>query len=184
MAERKNRRAAQWDPNWYNYGSAAPAIQHEEYEIPETRQNYDSPAKAAEIIAEPVRETKVAFVAEKRTDAVKLLKNIAFFAIMFAICSFVLTRYAMISSKNLENQKIAENIDNMETQVELLDVSINEARDLAMLQKRAEELGLGFAETEQVRYITVEIPSEAEPAAEDEGFDIFGMIEKLHDIFG
>ncbi len=186
MAARRNRRTNEWDANWYNYGAAAPAVKPEVPEIPIEEQYYnDAPVRRKpQEKTEPKKQMMVGFVAEERKASSRIFKNIAFFAAVFAICSFVVMRYAQISSKNLENQTIAANIDNMETQAELLDVAINEAKDLTVLQVRAEELGLGFANTDQVRYITVEIPAEEAVAVEEGGFDILEVIDKVRDIFG
>lgn len=174
----------------YNYGSTAPAYLPEIPEIPEEiKKNRSVPTEREQKPAPKVQKrkvTKLGFVAEERNyfAGKRLFRNLAFFAVLFLVFSAIITRYSIISSKNLENQKLEANIDSKKTKIELLTVSLNEARDLVVLQKRAEELGLGFADEAQVRYITVKVPAEESRDEFDESFDMLEIPEYFKSLFG
>jgi len=71
--------------------------------------------------------------------------------LMFSVV-FVHTR---ISQQHIENGKIEETINSVSEEIDALEVKQNSLRDLNKVMKRAEELGMDFAESEEVEYIDI-----------------------------
>ena len=75
--------------------------------------------------------------------------------LIFAVMVAVVYRYAVISEMHIENTKREQKIEELATEVESIEVSMNTTRDLNGVMKRAEELGMDFAEADSVEYLEI-----------------------------
>ena len=74
-------------------------------------------------------------------------------AIVFAMMVAVVYRYASLSEMHINNVKQQEKIDGLTEQVNSLEVSMNTNRHLNSVMQRANEMGMDFASSENVKYI-------------------------------
>ena len=85
------------------------------------------------------------------------VKNIALIMFVFAILSIVITRYAIISSNNLANYQLSQNIDTIKTDIQDLNLSVAVQDDLGKIKDVAQnDFGMGFPDSAQTRYIEFE----------------------------
>ncbi len=75
--------------------------------------------------------------------------------LIFAVMVAVVYRYAVISEMHIENTKREQKIEELTTQVESIEVSMNTTRDLNGVMMRAEELGMDFAGADSVEYLEI-----------------------------
>ncbi len=172
MAERRR------SDSFYNYGST---VRKTEYEYTPERRTDERSVPSVTSPREP--ETEIMYAAEQTRIPFKALRNFVFIAVLFAIFAFVISGYASISAANLENQKLLKNIKELETDQEILELSLRQSRDLTVLQSRAEQLGYSFAESDQIRYVEIDVPEDVPAEEEPAGFNIFDLLDKIRSVF-
>ena len=92
-------------------------------------------------------------------------KNIAVIIFVFAILSIIITRYAIISSNNLANYKMSQNINTIKTDIQDLSLSVALKDDIENIKNVAQnELGMGFPDGDQTRYVQFKEKSSANTA--------------------
>lgn len=90
-------------------------------------------------------------------ETIKKRRRAIIFCIMivfaFAMMTGVVYRYASISEMHIESVKQKDEIKTLTEQINALEVKVNTSRDLNSVMKRAGELGMDFAATENIEYI-------------------------------
>jgi len=108
----------------------------------------------------PMVDMHVASAQKKRAA-----KNIVAVIFAFAILSVIISRYAIISSNNLANYQLNKNIDTIKTDIQDLSLSVSLKDDLENIKNVAQnDLGMGFPDGNQTRYIEFKEKSSASPA--------------------
>ncbi len=77
----------------------------------------------------------------------------------FSMLVAVVYRYAALSEMHIDNVKQQERIDSLSERISSLEVTMNTSRDLNSVMQRASELGMDFAEADNVEYIELNYPA-------------------------
>lgn len=97
----------------------------------------------------PARVTHPAHAAKRKIA----LKNVMLVFVCFAMLVAMLLVYAKTVSSNLEKNELVDEIADMQAKIERLQMQINSSMDSVTIQERASEMGLGFPDNSQIRYI-------------------------------
>ncbi len=122
--------------------------------------------------------TKVVYFPEqrKRVSGTIVVLMLGVFAMFIAVIS----GYSSISANNLDNLELQENIDNMKTEIEMLEMYIIAKEDISHIEQRAGELGMDFPEPEQIVDLpasAVQLPEQEEYESESSGiFDLISTV--------
>ena len=100
--------------------------------------------------------------------------TISLIAVVFCLFAGIIWRYAMISEVGKENRELQTQIEEYDSKLDSMEISILEKSDLREVQNKAALLGMGFAENSQIRYIELSTEnthnSEADAKKNDRGF--------------
>lgn len=135
--------------------------------------NYNmEPEKKREAQRPPQRKPKVEIVEKPHfMQAVlrrKALVNCIVIAVITALLLVVVSFYAQIAALNVQNIRQAEKNEALQVRYDQKSIEMAARTDMSAIQKRAEkELGMGFPDNSQIRYI--EITEGAEAAAGGSG---------------
>lgn len=110
-----------------------------------------------EIVGVPKKKERVNVV-EKMAPQARAARRTAIFtmsliAVAFALFAGIVWRYAMISEVGKDNTVLESQIEEYDTRLDTLNISILEKSDLRNVQDKAALLNMGFAENSQIRYI-------------------------------
>ena len=111
----------------------------------------------SEIIGMPEKRERVNIVKVAHPETKKARKKaiaaISVITAIFALFAVVIFRYAAIADLGLENRKLETSIEEYGAVIDTLKISILDRSDLRDVQEKAALMGLGFAESSQIRYI-------------------------------
>ena len=131
-----------------------------------------------EIVGAPKKRERVNIV-EKVSPETKAARRtavmtISLIAVVFCLFAGIIWRYAMISEVGKENRELQTQIEEYDSKLNSMEISILEKSDLREVQSKAALLGMGFAENSQIRYIELSTEnthnSEADAKKDDRGF--------------
>ena len=121
-------------------------------------------------------QAEIRAIQEKRK---RVLADCLMVFALFLLFAFGISRQAEISSINLKNVTIKEQITKLDSAIEQKSVEIAAQTNLQEVQAKAEnELGMQFPNNDQVRYIRIE-DTDAPVATADANADGGGFLETL-----
>ena len=121
-------------------------------------------------------QAEIRAIQEKRK---RVLADCLMVFALFLLFAFGISRQAEISSINLKNVTIKEQITKLDSAIEQKSVEIAAQTNLQEVQAKAEnELGMQFPNNDQVRYIQIE-DTDAPVATADANADGGGFLETL-----
>jgi len=123
-----------------------------------TNKNYIQGTAARKLEYDVYEENKVLSEKKKRRVNNKLKIKVVFaFMVVFALCGFVMYRYALITDLNYKINTKMNALTQMKNENTRLNVKIERELDLQKVQKFAQE-NLGMQKPDKSQYVFVKVP--------------------------